>query len=100
MKKNTNKPLRMQFTFDGHRYSVTGHTQSQLLERYNHKLKELQEGHYDSDTMLGKWIDTWLETYKEGKVSESIRTGSSLPGMNRIIQMSYCLISQSLRLIS
>lgn len=69
MKKNT-KPLRMQFTFDGHRYSVTGHTQQQLLERYNKKLKELQEGHYDTNTMVAKWAETWLDTYKYGKVSD------------------------------
>ena len=70
-KTTTNKPLRMQFTFDGHRYSVTGHTKQQLTERYNKKLKELQEGHFDSDTMVAKWCDTWLETYKEGKVADS-----------------------------
>jgi integrase len=70
MRKNT-KPLRMQFTFNGHRYSVTGHTQQQLTERYNKKMKELQEGHFDSDTMVAKWAETWLETYKEGKVADS-----------------------------
>lgn len=70
MRKNT-KPLRMQFTFDGHRYSVTGHTQQQLTERYNKKLAELKEGRFDSHTMVAKWADTWLATYKEGKVSES-----------------------------
>lgn len=70
MKKNT-KPLRMQFTYDGHRYSVMAQTQSQLLERYNRKIKQLQEGHFDSDTMVSKWIKTWLVTYKEGKVTES-----------------------------
>lgn len=70
MRKNA-KPLRMQFSFDGHRYSVTGHTQAQLMERYNKKIAELQQGHFDSDTMVAKWCDTWLETYKEGKVAES-----------------------------
>lgn len=69
MKKNT-KPLRMQFTFDGHRYSVTGHSKQQLLERYNKKLEELKEGHFDSNTMVAKWAETWLETYKEGKVAD------------------------------
>lgn len=70
MRKNT-KPLRMQFTFNGRRYSVTGHTQQQLMERYNKKLKELKEGTYDSNTMVAKWADTWLETYKRGKVAPS-----------------------------
>lgn len=69
MKKNT-KPLRMQFSFNGHRYSVTGHTQQQLMERYNKKLKELKEGSFDSGTMVAKWADTWLDTYKYGKVSD------------------------------
>lgn len=71
MRKNTTNLLRMQFTFDGHRYSVTAHTQSQLLERYNKKIAQLQEGHFDSGTMVSKWINTWLETYKEGKVADS-----------------------------
>ena len=71
MSRKTTKPLRMQFTFEGHRYSVTGHTQQQLTERYNKKLKELQEGHFDSDTMVAKWTETWLETYKYGKVAPS-----------------------------
>ena len=70
MKKNT-KPLRMQFTFDGHRYSVTGHTQKQLTERYQKKLAELKEGHFDENTMVAKWVQTWLQTYKEGKVADS-----------------------------
>ena len=70
MKRNT-KPLRMQFTYEGHRYSVTGKTQAELTERYNRKMMELTKGHFDSDTMMAKWVDTWLETYKEGKVSDS-----------------------------
>lgn len=69
MRKNT-KPLRMQFTYDGHRYSVTGHTQQQLMERYNKKMHELEKGHFDSSTMVAAWAETWLETYKEGKVSD------------------------------
>lgn len=69
--RKTTKPLRIQFTFDGHRYSVTGNTQKQLMERYNKKLRELKEGHYDSDMMVAKWAQTWLETYKQGKVADS-----------------------------
>ena len=69
--RKTTAPLRMQFTFDGHKYSVTGHTQQQLHERYKKKLAELKEGHYDENTMVAKWADTWLETYKEGKVAPS-----------------------------
>lgn len=65
------KPLRLQFTYDGHRYSVTGHTQKELHARYEKKLAELKKGHFDSDTMVAKWADTWLETYKEGKVSDT-----------------------------
>lgn len=69
--RKTTAPLRMQFTFDGHRYSVTGHTQQQLHDRYKKKLAELKEGHYDENTMVAKWAETWLETYKEGKVAPS-----------------------------
>lgn len=71
MKKDTSKPLRMQWTYEGHRYGVTGHTQQELTERYNTKMKELTKGHFDSGTMMSKWLDTWLETYKEGKVADS-----------------------------
>lgn len=71
MSRKTTKPLRMQFTFDGHRYSVTGHTKQQLNERYNKKLAELKQGHFDENTMVSKWAETWLETYKEDKVSDS-----------------------------
>ena len=70
MRKNT-KPLRMQWTYDGHRYGVTAQTQQELMNRYNKKMAELTKGHFDSDTMVSKWLDTWLETYKEGKVADS-----------------------------
>lgn len=70
MSKNT-KPLRFQWTYEGHRYGVTGHSQQELMERYNKKMAELKKGHFDSDTMMVKWLDTWLETYKEDKVSDS-----------------------------
>ena len=69
MRKNT-KPLRLQFTYEGHRYSVTGKTQQELTDRYNRKMEELTKGHFDKDTMMAKWVETWLETYKEGKVAD------------------------------
>lgn len=71
MKRKTTSLLRMQFTFDGHKYSVTGHTQQQLHDRYDKKMQELKEGHFDQNTTVAKWAETWLETYKEGKVAES-----------------------------
>lgn len=65
-----NKLLRYQFTYNGKRYSVTGHSQKQLMDRVSEKKKVLQQASQISREMsVQSWKDEWLEIYKRPNVS-------------------------------
>lgn len=57
--------LRYQFTYEGKRYSVTGKTQRELLERVARKKAKLKEREKITREMsVQAWKLEWLETYK------------------------------------
>lgn len=62
--------LRYQFTHNGHRYSVTGKTQKELMERVAKRKKRLEEADRITREMsVQAWKVEWLATYKAPNVT-------------------------------
>lgn len=74
MKKNNDGYFRSSFTFEGKRYYVRGSTQKELFQNEALLRQQLLDGAVivNGNTMVKKWAQEWLETYKKDKVSTGV----------------------------
>lgn len=64
--------VQKSFRFDGKRIFVYGKTEREVIEKMAVMKAKLEEGRvvYNRSTRVADWIDTWISTYKEGKVND------------------------------
>ena len=67
--KDTSKRLRYRFRYEGKRYSVSGWTKKELIEKAAARRAELESGIIDDKISVTAWRDIWLETYKADTVA-------------------------------
>lgn len=64
------KMKRLRFTYNGERYAVYGHTQTELAQKAAEKKRELETlRRQGKDKSVMAWRDEWLDLYKKGKVA-------------------------------
>lgn len=75
LKKSKNGYIRKTFTFEGHRYSVYGKDNNELLQKYADKLKELQEGEKKlQNPTLNGYYETFTDI-RRNQIRESTLRG-------------------------
>lgn len=65
--------MRKTFTFEGKRYDVTAKDETELAVKIALKKKALEEGTLvvTKNTVVSRWADEWLETYKKDSVGKA-----------------------------
>lgn len=62
-------PYRETFEFEGQIIDVKARTTRELIEKVNKRKAEISNALVDENVKLKDWIETWIKTYKHGKVS-------------------------------
>lgn len=65
--------MRKTFTFEGKRYDITAKDETELAVKIALKKKALAEGTLvvTKNTIVSRWADEWLETYKKDSVGQA-----------------------------
>lgn len=71
MKKGADGYYHKYLTYDGHRYHVTGKSESELYIAVGKLMQRLERGEIglNKNTTVKKWSEEWLETYKKGNMT-------------------------------
>ena len=64
--------VRKTFEFNGKRYQVYGKTEEEAIKKATLKQKALEDGDIgvSKNMTVARWCETWLETYKEGTITD------------------------------
>ncbi len=62
-----------QITVDGKRYTFSGKSREEVLAKLQQAQAARLRGDFvaPSKLTLGEWLETWLDTYKKGNISEN-----------------------------